>query len=170
MNNYVLRRLRYALSLNDQMLLKIYALINYRLGLVELQSYLKKEDDASFVPLPDYLLIIFLDGLIMSKRGNQAGSVSLSQAERVALSKKSKLNNNIILNKIKIALSYTTDDLVSILKLADFRVSKSELSAFFRKSGHRNYRVCGNQLVRNLLTGLTLKFRDKQQSANEDKE
>ena len=164
MNNYCLRRLRYALTLSDKLMLDIFSKVNFKLTPIELQSYLLKEDDDKFVPLPDYILTIFLDGLILFKRGTREGEKELQQAERVALSKKQKLNNNIIVNKIKIALSLKADDLIAILALADFRISKSETSAFFRKPDHRNYRECGNQFLRNMLTGLTLKYRSKKDS------
>ncbi len=145
-------------------MLDIFSKVNFKLTPVELQSYLLKEDDKKFVPLPDYILTIFLDGLIVFKRGKRDEEKELSQNERVALSKKQKLNNNIIVNKIKIALSLKADELIALLALADFRISKSETSAFFRKPEHRNYRECGNQFLRNLLTGLTLKYRSKKQS------
>ena len=164
MNNYCLRRLRYALTLSDKLMLDIFSKVNFKLTPVELQSYLLKDDDKKFVELPDYILTIFLDGLILSRRGSREGEKELQQAERVALSKKQKLTNNIIVNKIKIALSLKADDLIAILALADFRISKSETSAFFRKPDHRNYRECGNQFLRNMLTGLTLKYRSKKDS------
>jgi len=159
MNNYCLRRIRYALSLNDQSVLAIFALASFKLTAVELKSYLAKEDDKEFVLLPDYLLVIFLDGLIISKRGKREGAADLSQSETVAASKKLNLNNNVIVNKLKIAFAMKADDLIAVLALADFRISKSETSAFFRKPDHRNYRECGNQFLRNMLTGLTLKYR-----------
>lgn len=164
MNNYCLRRLRYALKLSDKLILDIFSKVNFKLTPVELQSYLLKEDDKKFVPLPDYILTIFLDGLILFKRGSRDGEKELKQPEKVAMSKKQKLNNNIIVNKIKIALTLKADDLIAILALADFRISKSEISAFFRKPDHRNYRECGNQFLRNMLTGLTLKYRSNKES------
>jgi uncharacterized protein YehS (DUF1456 family) len=166
MNNYCLRRLRYALSLDNQKMLAIFQQANYKLSLAELKKFLLKEDEKGFIELPDYLLVIFLDGLILDKRGPREGEAELSQAERVESSKKQKLNNNVIVNKIKIALSIKADDLIAILELADFRISKSEISAFFRKPAHRNYRECGNQFLRNLLTGLTEKYRAKKNIEN----
>ena len=68
--------------------------------------------------------------------------------------------NNIILRKLKIALDLKAEDLVDILQLADFRMSKSELSAFFRKPGHKHYRECKDQVLRNFLKGMQLKYRD----------
>jgi len=156
MNNYCLRRLRYALDLNDKDVLDTFALANYKLTPSELKSYLVKEEDKGYVELPDYILVIFLDGLIIKMRGAREGETPLAQVERVEQSKKVKLNNNMVLNKIKIAFTLNSDDLIKMLELADFRVSKGEMSAFFRKPDHRNYRECGNQLIRNLLTGITV--------------
>ena len=49
--------------------------------------------------------------------------------------------------------------MLNALQLADFKISKPELSAFFRQKGHKNYRACGDQIIRNFLQGLTLHFR-----------
>ncbi len=51
------------------------------------------------------------------------------------------------------------DDIIDILKLVDFKISKSELSAFFRKDDHPNFRECGDQVLRNFLNGLVLHLR-----------
>ncbi len=161
MNNYCLRRLRYGLNLNDKMMLNLFLLASYKLSVNELKGYLAKEEAKDFVQLPDYLLIIFLDGLIIHKRGKREGEPDMTQAESVSMAKKQKLTNNLVVNKIKIALSLTTESLIDTLLLADFRISKSEISAFFRKTSHRNYRECGNQFLRNLLTGITLKNQSK---------
>ncbi len=161
MNNYYLRRLRYAFCMNDTSVLSIFRLVSYKLTATELKNYLVKEDAKDFVLLPDYLLVLFLDGFIQSKRDKREGELELSQSERIKTAKSVRLNNNLILNKIKIALGLKSDDLIELLSLADFRISKAEMSAFFRKSSHRNYRECGNQLLRNLLTGITLRYRDK---------
>ena len=64
------------------------------------------------------------------------------------------LSNNDILKKIRIALELKDDDIVNILKLADFEISKSELNALFRRDDHPNYMPCGDQLLRNFLNGL----------------
>lgn len=156
MNNYCLRRLRYALNLNDKAVLAVFSEMNYRLTVSELKGFLVKETEPGFVELPDYLLVIFLDGLIQQRRGKRDDAVVLSQSERIAESKRQRLNNNVIVNKIKIAFNLKADELIAVLELADFRISKPEMTAFFRKPEHRNYRECGNQLLRNLLTGLTI--------------
>ena len=67
--------------------------------------------------------------------------------------------NNDILKKLRVALQLRDDDIIEILKLSNFEISKSELSAFFRKEAHPNYRICGDQVMRNFLNGLIVKMR-----------
>lgn len=64
------------------------------------------------------------------------------------------LTNNDILKKIRVALELKDEDVVAILKLADFDITKSELNALYRKPDHANYKECGDQLLRNFLNGL----------------
>jgi len=66
----------------------------------------------------------------------------------------------LILKKIKIALDLKAEDILDILVLADLKVSKYELSAFFRKPEHRHYRPLRDQILRNFLKGMQIKYRD----------
>ncbi len=66
------------------------------------------------------------------------------------------MTNNDILKKLRIALKLRDEDLIEILKLVDFEVSKSELTALFRNEDHPNYKECGDQLLRNFLNGLII--------------
>lgn len=66
------------------------------------------------------------------------------------------LTNNDILKKIRVALELKDEDVVKILKLADFEISKSELNALYRKPDQANYKECGDQLLRNFLNGLII--------------
>lgn len=66
------------------------------------------------------------------------------------------LTNNDILKKIRVALELKDEDVVKILKLAEFNISKSELNALYRKPDHPNYKECGDQLLRNFLNGLII--------------
>lgn len=70
-----------------------------------------------------------------------------------------RLTNNIIFRKLKIALSLQADDVLEFLSLAGFKLSKHELSAFFRRPGHKHYRVCKDQVLRNFLQGVQMKYR-----------
>lgn len=66
------------------------------------------------------------------------------------------MTNNDILKKLRVALKLTNDDIVDIMKLVDFQVSKSELGALFRKEDHPKYMECGDQFLRNFLNGLII--------------
>jgi len=116
----------------------------------QLKVWLKKEEDPELVELEDVDLASFLNGFINEKRGKKDGAQPESET---------KLTHNIIFMKLKIALSLQAEEVLAILALADFRLSKHELSAFFRKPGHKHYRVCKDQILRNFLRGLQLKFR-----------
>lgn len=69
------------------------------------------------------------------------------------------MTNNDILKKLRVALKLRDDDIVKILSLVDFRISKSELGAFFRKEDHPKYMECGDQILRNFLNGLVIHLR-----------
>ena len=69
------------------------------------------------------------------------------------------MSNNDIFKKLRVALMLRDDEIVEILKLVDFKISKSELGAFFRKEDHPNYVECGDQILRNFLNGLVIHLR-----------
>ncbi|MDP2088210.1 MAG: DUF1456 family protein [Flavobacteriaceae bacterium] len=66
------------------------------------------------------------------------------------------LTNNDVIKKIRVALQLRDEDIVEILKLVDFKISKSELGAFFRKEDHPNYKKLEDQILRNFLNGLII--------------
>ena len=66
------------------------------------------------------------------------------------------LTNNDILKKLRVALELRDEDIVEILKLVDFNITKSELGAFFRSEDHPKYMPCQDQLLRNFLNGLVI--------------
>ena len=93
----------------------------------------------------------FPNGLICDKRGKKEGPQPTPEK---------RLNNNLIFLKLKIALNLQADEVYEILERADFSLSKHEISAFFRKPDHKNYRSCKDQVLRNFLKGLELKYRE----------
>lgn len=151
--NDILRRVRYALQLNDTKMLAIFASVENPIDEKYLHSIMAKEGEENYVFCRDSLLSLFLDGLIYEKRGRKEGAVP------VLLAGSAILPNNDILRKLRIALNFKEEDMLNALSSAEFPVSKSELSALFRKSTHRNYKVCGDQLLRNFLNGITKQFR-----------
>ncbi|MFC6102371.1 DUF1456 family protein [Olivibacter domesticus] len=66
------------------------------------------------------------------------------------------MSNNDIMKKLRVALKFTDDDIIKVLDLVDFRISKTELSAIFRKEDHPNFKPCGDQILRNFLNGLII--------------
>ena len=69
------------------------------------------------------------------------------------------MNNNDVFKKLRVALQLRDDQIVEILQLVDFRISKAELGAFFRNADHPNYMDCGDQVLRNFLNGLIIHLR-----------
>lgn len=155
-HNDVLRRLRYALKLNDKQMLAIFVLADNPIDQAHLHHIMAKEDEEGFILCRDSMLSLFLDGLITHYRGKKEG-YEAPPTPKV-------LSQNDILRKIRIALELQAQDMLDILALVDFRLSKSELSAFFRKPGHRNYKDCGDQVLRNFLAGLTKRHRGSDDS------
>lgn len=66
------------------------------------------------------------------------------------------MSNNDVMKKLRVALSLKDDDIIEIMKLVSFNVSKTELSAIFRKDDHPNFKPCGDQFLRNFLNGLVI--------------
>jgi uncharacterized protein YehS (DUF1456 family) len=159
-NNDVLRRIRYAFDFNDSKMIAVFAMADLQVTREQISNWLKKDDDPAYQDCNDTQLAIFLNGLINDKRGKKEGPQPAPEK---------KLNNNIILRKLKIALNLKNEDVLEILKLADLRISKHELTAFFRRQDHKHYRICKDQVLRNFLQGMQLKYRPDTQSNTEFK-
>lgn len=149
-NNDVLRRLRYTFNFNDGKMIAIFRSAEVQVTRAQIGAWLKKDEDKEFKHCSDYELAVFLNGLINELRGKREGVQPVAEK---------RLTNNLILTKLKIALNLKSEDILDILKLANFRMSANELSAFFRKPDHRNYRTCNDQILRNFLTGVQHKYR-----------
>lgn len=152
-NNDILRSVRYMLNLSDAGMVKIFALAECEVPETDVQAWLKKDDDAAFRPCPDVLMGYFLNGLIFYRRGKSE--------EAPAPSIERKMNNNLFMKKLRIAFDLKTTDIPDVLKRANFTVSQAEVGAIFRKPDHKNYRECGDQILRNFLKGLAMIQRPK---------
>lgn len=71
----------------------------------------------------------------------------------------SNMSNNDIMKKLRVALHLRDDDIIKILKLVNFEISKGELGAIFRSDDHPNFVKCGDQILRNFLNGLIIHMR-----------
>lgn len=148
--NDVLRRIRYTFNFDDSKMIAIFGLAGVEVTRAQISDWLKKDDDPDFVKCSDQQLAIFLNGLIIDKRGKKDGP----QPEP-----ETRLSNNIIFRKLKIALNLQAEDVLKLVNQGDFRISKHELSAFFRKPGHKHFRECKDQVLRNFLKGIQLEYR-----------
>jgi uncharacterized protein YehS (DUF1456 family) len=144
-NNDILRRLRYTFNFTNQQMVDIFALGELEVTEEQVLIWLKREEDKDYKSCRDKALSHYLNGLIVFKRGKKDDAPMPTEDE---------LNNNIILRKLKIAMNMQSDDMIKALESADFRIGKSELSAFFRKPGHKHFRVCKDQVLRNFIVGL----------------
>ncbi|WP_194206389.1 DUF1456 family protein [Superficieibacter sp. 1612_C1] len=146
-SNDILRSVRYILKNNNNDLVRIFALGEADVTAEQLVPWLRKEEEEGFVRCPDIMLSCFLNGLIYDKRGRDESAPALAVERRV--------NNNVILKKLRIAFALKTDDILAILTEQKFRVSMPEITAMMRAPDHKNFRECGDQMLRYFLRGLT---------------
>ena len=140
-NNDILRQLRFVFDFKDHAMVKLFAMGGLEVTIDAVSRWLKKEDSG---------MASFLNGLIIERRGKREGAEP--EIEQ-------RLNNNIILKKLKIALDMKAEDVIATLEQANLRIGKSELSAFFRKPKHKHYRACKDQILRNFIHGIQMQYR-----------
>jgi uncharacterized protein YehS (DUF1456 family) len=150
-NNDVLRRIRYIFDLSDSKMISTFAAADQQVTRAEVSDLLKKDDDPAYQNCSDTLMALFLNGLINVRRGKRDGP----QPEP-----ETAMTNNIVFKKMKIALNLKAEETLKILALAGMHISKHELSAFFRRPDHKHYRECQDQMLRNFLNGIQIKYRD----------
>ncbi|QRN85499.1 DUF1456 family protein [Clostridia bacterium] len=170
-NNDILIRLRYALEIKDKDMVQILQLGDITMNREEVAKLLTKtpvsEDDKvmaydteEHLHCTNFILESFLNGMIVWKRGKQ--EVKPGQKPRpLHTLKEGESATNVMLKKVKIALSLSSEDMLDIFTKAGIKVSKAELGAFFRNPEHKHYRVCLDKYARNFLKGLALVYREK---------
>jgi len=131
-------------------MIAIFGLANVTTDRKEVSAWLKQDDDTDFEERSDASFAAFLNGMIVALRGEKEGEPPRAET---------KLNNNMVFMKLKIALSLKADEILQILESAGQEISKHELSAFFRRPDHKHYRECKDQILRNFLNGLKINYR-----------
>lgn len=156
-NNDILRRLRFAFDFSNKEATALFSLdpgSSAEMTQAGFMARIAKDDDEGFIACEDRELAAFLDGLIVSKRGlREPAPAPMSIPENFSLSK------NDILKKLRIAMTFKEQDMLSTLEQGGSSLSKGELGALFRSPGHKHYRACGNQVLRNFIKGLTVQLR-----------
>jgi uncharacterized protein YehS (DUF1456 family) len=148
--NDIFRKLSRSLALDTAQLQAIFALMGIDLTDKEIANLLKTDYEPRFEPMPEYILALFLNGLIEFKRGKK------DDAEPAPIDKLAKIGNNEILKKLRIAYNLQEQQVRDALKLVTIELTKSELSALFRKPGHAQFKGCDDELVLDFIEGLGL--------------
>lgn len=147
-NNDILRRLSTIFSLSENDICSIFSLGNLQITTEQLTHFFLEKNDSNYVELLDVEFSSFLNGFIVEKRGP---SDNAREAEI-------ELSNNMIFNKVKIALALKADDVIAILASAEVELGKYELSALFRNVHHKHYKKCSDETLSAFLRGLKDKF------------
>lgn len=146
--NYVFYKLRKIFGYNEEQLMDLFKSVDYIVSPIDMFAWMKQDIYPGFKEMPDEALAALLNAFIIEKRGKKDDQIPVPET---------KLNNNIIFRKFRIALALKDEDIVNLLGSVDMRIGKAELNAFFRDSKHPHYRICGDQFLRNFLRGLQLK-------------
>lgn len=149
-HNDVLRSVRYMLKLNPLSMGDLVELGGGKVSEKDMTDYLKSDEEEGFQICPPKTFAQFLNGLIIFKRGKDETRPPMPLETPT---------NNMVLKKLRVAFELREEDILALLQDVGLNLSKSELSAFFRKEGHGNFRECGNQVLRNFLKGLAQKVR-----------
>jgi uncharacterized protein YehS (DUF1456 family) len=148
-NNTILRGIRYILNVRDSKLVEIAALGGCKVTEAEIGTYLAREEDPGYRECPHEVMARFLNGLVVFKRGEDKS--------RPPQPIEVPVTNNLVLKKLRVAFELKDTDIIALIeKSGTLKVSKTELSAFFRNRDHRNYRDCGDQFLRGLLKALSV--------------
>jgi uncharacterized protein YehS (DUF1456 family) len=144
--NDILFKIKTALHLDTKMLIEAYKLADYEMSEERLRSILKRHQDKGYEEATYEELGIFLDGLVLLKRG--PSDKVASDDEMVALT------NNLILKKIRVAMELKEAELVIIFALAEVTLTKRQIGSLFRKDGGKNFKACSDELLMAFLEGL----------------
>ncbi len=148
--NAILRKITQSLALDIPALQAIFASVDIDLTEKELGNLLKTDYEPRFEVLPEYVLALFLNGYIDRCRGKKAGQ------EPEVITKTAKISNNDVLKKLRIAHNLQEQQVREALKLVTIELTKSDLSALFRKPGHPQFKACDDELVLDFIEGVGL--------------
>ncbi len=144
--NDILFKIKTALSLDNETMIKAYSLAEYEMKPERLEHLLKRRQDTDYALCSYEELGLFLDGFVLLKRGP---SPKKSDENEVI-----ELTNNLILKKLRIALELKEAETEIIFGLGEADLSKQQLSSLFRKEGHKNFKACSDKLLMAFLDGL----------------
>jgi len=143
--NEILYRIKKGLSLSLEEIIEAYRLEEYEMKESHLLRLLTRRQDKDFMLCSYEELGVFLDGLISFKRGKNPKSSSSEEVE---------LTNNLILKKLRIALTLKEAETEIIFGLGEIELTKQQLASLFRKESHKNFKPCSSELLMAFIDGL----------------
>lgn len=152
-NNAALQKIQYAMRLSPEDMLRLFLRAEYPIEPQQIAGYIVDQKHEDFLPCPNIALAAFLEGLILEKRGvneKNPGPPALTDAS---------LNNNDIFKKLRVAMDFHGEDIAIVLDRAKAHVHPHDLSAYFRKKGHKHYKVCPDLVLESFLLGIRLCLR-----------
>ena len=159
-NDDVLKSISYTLDLKKPGIAEICKHAGYEPSREEIEAIFQEKDVVTKIDgtkvekdVSHELAAHFLDGLIIHRRGPQKNG----KTRPVEI----PVTNNTVLKKLRVAFKLREQNILDILNSAGFSLSKTELSALFRAEDHRNYRACGDQILRYFLKGLAERFKNQ---------
>lgn len=159
-NNERLKRLKSALKINENDMVEIFKLGYMNFTSDEVLKMCMVEDEIVSQEEKEYIIICkndmfeaFLNGYIIYKRGESESDKG--KPRPLMLGEKDRRNvNNVLLKKVKIALSLTNEDLIDIFKNVEITTNNRELSPLFRKEGHKHYKKCSDAFAIGFIDGI----------------
>lgn len=157
--NDVFRKITQSLQFDTAQIQALFASSDIDLTDKDVANLLQTDYQPGFEPMPDYILIHFLNNLIDLQRGKKA------DAAVEVIEKHAKISNNDVLKKLRVAYNLHEQHVRDALKMATIELTKSDLAALFRKAGHDQYKACDDELVLDFIEGLGL-LRQQNQAGN----
>jgi len=154
-NNSALQKIQFAFRLELADVLRIFGLVNYPADTKMATGYFIDNKHEDFVACPNQALAAFLDGLIIERRGPSEKNPVPAEFPKLAL------DNNDIFKKLRIAMDLHAEDIEVVLGRASVDLTNIDLSAFFRKKGHKHYKVCSDKILESFLIGIRIAFKPK---------
>ena len=137
-NTKILIKISNALDFETADLVKIFKLDQIEISEADVELLLLEENKKPF-KYED--LESFLNVLIVLFRGEKPLKEG-QEKRQPTLIEDSKSINNVVLKKMKIALSLSSEDMLDLFKSVQVEISKDKLSTLFIKESHKNYKYC----------------------------
>lgn len=145
--NAIFRKITQSLALEAQQIQELFAMSSVELDEKDIANLLKADYQSGFEQMPDYLLHVFLNKLIDQQRGKKTDNDE-------PVNKHKKITNNDVLKKLRIAFNLHEQHVREVFQLATIELSKSDLSALFRKADNSQFNACDDELLLDFIEGL----------------